>query len=51
VAESVFLTFGRDDFAVERYEHLREPGAATRCTATFVYTGPARGLVKARLVP
>jgi hypothetical protein len=47
VAESVFLTFGRDDFAVERYEHLREPGAAARCTATFVYAGPIRGLIKA----
>jgi hypothetical protein len=48
VAESVFLAYGRDDFAVERVEHLREPAARARCSATFFYDG--RGLVKARLV-
>ncbi len=50
VAESLFLAYGRDGFTVERFEHLRDPAARARCTATFVYAGLERGLVKARLV-
>jgi hypothetical protein len=50
LAESVFLAYGYEGFGVERFENLREPADRARCTATFVYTGPDRGLVKARLV-
>jgi hypothetical protein len=50
VAESVFLTYDRDDFAVIRLERLTEPAARSRCAATFVWVGLDRGLVKARLV-
>ena len=50
LAESVVLAYGYDGFAVERFENLREPAARTRCTATFVYMGSARGLVRARVV-
>ena len=50
VAESLFLAYGRDGFAVERFETLRDPAARARCTATFVYAGLERGLVRARLV-
>jgi hypothetical protein len=50
VAESVFLTYDRDDFAVIRLEQVAEPAARFRCAATFVWVGLDRGLVKVRLV-
>jgi hypothetical protein len=49
VAESLFLAYRSEGFAVERFENLRDPAARARCTATFVYAGPARGLERARL--
>jgi hypothetical protein len=50
VAESLFLAYRSEGFAVERFENLRDAAARARCTATFVYAGPARGVVRARVV-
>jgi hypothetical protein len=49
VAESLFLAHRSEGFAVERFENLRDPAACARCTAAFVYAGPARGMEGARM--
>jgi hypothetical protein len=47
LAESLFLAYGRDDFAVERLEHLPPVEARMRCTVALMYAGSERGLMPA----